>query len=157
VKQRIFDLLPLKLTGFSVLDLFAGTGALGLEALSREAERVVFVDASKSSTNLILRNVHLCRLEQRAQVITAPVMRALGSTYLKNDSFHLALMDPPYDQGWVDRTLARLSETGILRPSSEVVVEHSPRERPLRNYGPFVLHDQRRVGQTWISFFTHMQ
>jgi 16S rRNA (guanine966-N2)-methyltransferase len=154
VKQRIFDLLPQKLSGFSVLDLFAGTGSLGLEALSRGAEQAVFIEVSKLCANFIARNLALCRFQNRARIIAVPVMKALSRSMLEDHCFHLTLIDPPYDEGWVDRTLAKLSETKILRESSEIVVEHSSREKPLPNYGFLVLHDQRQVGQTWVSFYT---
>ena len=155
VKQRIFDILPWELSGFSVLDLFAGTGSLGMEALSRGAERAVFVDVSKACAKIIERNAELCGFEHRTRVIHAPVMKALTHPLLGECSFHLALVDPPYDQAWGDRTLARLGAAKIFAASAEIVIEHTSREALLAAYGPFVLRDQRQVGQTWLSFYTH--
>jgi 16S rRNA (guanine(966)-N(2))-methyltransferase RsmD len=154
VKQKIFDILSPTLPGTSVLDLFAGAGSLGLEALSRGAEAAVFVESSATCARLIAKNIALCGFEKQARILRVPVMKALRIHSLEEHHFDLALIDPPYDQGLIGPTLARLGETEILGNPSQAVVEHSSREKPLAIYGFLVLRDQRRVGQTWISFYS---
>jgi len=155
VKQALFNILPHDLSGFRVLDLFAGTGSLSIEALSRGAEEAVLVDSSRKAGAAIGENLRNLGLSRRSRVYGAPVFATLRSISRKGETFDLILLDPPYEKNLVGKTVKAIAEGGLLRESGVVVAEHSIREKVEENYGPLGLRDQRRYGATVLSFFAH--
>jgi len=153
VKESLFNILPRDLTGAKVLDLFAGTGNLSIEALSRGADRAVLIDASERSVAAIKENLRRLGFHGRGQVWTAPVARGLRSLARRDESFDYIFLDPPYDQALVGRTLEIIGKSNLLRDSGTLVVEHSARETVKPLYGSLQLHDQRRYGDTLLSFY----
>jgi 16S rRNA (guanine966-N2)-methyltransferase len=155
VKESLFNILPHDFTGMRVLDLFAGTGNLSIEALSRGAQHAVLVDRSARSAAAIRENLRRLGLTARAEVWAAPVTRALKSLAKRGAIFDMIFLDPPYDQGMVEPSLNVLAQGTLLSDAGTVVAEHSRRDAVTRRYGPLVLHDQRRYGDTLLSFFKH--
>jgi 16S rRNA (guanine966-N2)-methyltransferase len=152
VKEAIFDILQDRFRGQKVLDLFAGTGALGIEALSRGATTAVFVEESPRSLSALRRNIEACRLQDRATVLVKEVPIGLKILEEKGERFGLILLDPPYGKGWAARTLAALSRCSILDADGLVVAEHSVTEE--LPSAPFLKRvDGRRYGDTQVSFF----
>jgi 16S rRNA (guanine(966)-N(2))-methyltransferase RsmD len=109
VKEALFNILPHDLTGAKVLDLFAGTGNVTIEALSRGAAEAILVDASAESTKTIRENLRRLDLTDRAKVWNAPVNRALRLLGGRRETFDLIFLDPPYDQRLVETTLRTVS------------------------------------------------
>jgi 16S rRNA (guanine966-N2)-methyltransferase len=152
-----------------VLDLFAGTGALGIEALSRDAREVVFVDRRRSSLDLIRRNLSLCGFSERAEVVRADISTGSKSLslVLKHGSFNLILADPPYSQGLGKKVLEWVAGTRALASGGWMVVEEfkgeklpqrvmSSRETEKKKHGArssIQLVDRRRYGQTELWFY----
>jgi 16S rRNA (guanine(966)-N(2))-methyltransferase RsmD len=153
VKEALFDILPHDLTGRRVLDLFAGTGALSLEALSRGASEALLVDLSRAAAKAIQANAESLGFAGRSIVWVAPALQAIRRLSRKAESFDLIFLDPPSEKGRVGETLRGLGSAGILRPGGVVVVEHSVREPVARQFGALILTDQRRYGTTSLSFF----
>jgi 16S rRNA (guanine(966)-N(2))-methyltransferase RsmD len=153
VKEALFDILPHDLTDRRVLDLFAGTGALSLEALSRGASEALLVDFSRAAAKTIQENAESLGFSDRSTVWAAPALQAIRRLSRKGESFDLIFLDPPYERGKVGETLRALGNAGILRPGGVVVVEHSVREPVARQFGALILTDQRRYGTTSLSFF----
>ena len=134
------------------MDLFAGTGALGLEALSRGAARALFVDDNSEAVRLIQENIRLCGVEDRARVIHGAVDRVLRRFVKENrGGFTVVFLDPPYGQGYVEKTLKLLFQITDL--DTLVVAEHDTREDLPVKIGDWVLTQGRRYGDTTISFF----
>jgi 16S rRNA (guanine(966)-N(2))-methyltransferase RsmD len=154
VKEALFDILPHDLTGRRILDLFAGTGALSLEALSRGASEALLVDLSRGAAKAIRENLESLGFKGRSNVWGAPALHAIRRLARKEESFDVIFLDPPYEKGKVGETLRALGNAGILRPDGVVVVEHSIREPVARQFGALVLTDRRRYGTTVLSFFT---
>jgi len=150
VKEAIFDIL-FDVAGARVVDLFAGTGSMGIEALSRGAASAVFVEEWQPAARAIRDNLGRCGFAERARVVRADVARALGALSRRGESFDLAFVDPPYLEGLVNPTLRRLASSGILEDGATVVVEHHPRE-PVSPPEGLVLTDSRKYGQTCVSF-----
>ncbi|NMB76709.1 MAG: 16S rRNA (guanine(966)-N(2))-methyltransferase RsmD [Myxococcales bacterium] len=122
VREAIFDLLgPGPLSG-RVLDLFAGTGALGIEALSRGCERAVFVESAPAAAAVIRRNLETCRLLDRARIARADVARFLSGTD-PDRPFALILLDPPYRQGLAQEALSAITSGEWVAPAGVVVAE----------------------------------
>lgn len=153
VKEALFSILGHDLTGFIVLDLFAGTGNLTIEALSRGASRVVLVDSSARAGQLIRANLRRFGFTRRAQVVIKPVRVALRSLAANGCAFDLICLDPPYDKGLVAKVLSQLADGVLLREGGVVVAEHSPREEVSHSYGDLRRTEQRRYGETVLSFF----
>jgi 16S rRNA (guanine966-N2)-methyltransferase len=152
-KTAIFNILPHDLSGLKALDLFAGSGALGLEALSRGASLAVFVDAGREAFRLIQDNLGALDYRDRGQLLNKRVGPALQELQEHDAHFDLIFMDPPYDKGLVGKTLRQLAASHLLKPEGTVVVEHSGREMPAASYPPLQLRDQRHYGDAWVSFY----
>ena len=152
VKESIFNILGDEVKGKIVLDLFAGIGNLGVEALSRGAERVVFVEKGRQAVRLIQRNVAQCGMEGQTEILATDAHRAIGILCRKGTVFDLILMDPPYERGLVERTFMKLRAQRIHHPDSMLVVEHSRREPLSDQVEGWDLIRQREIGDTVLSF-----
>lgn len=154
VKEALFDILPHDLSGVKVLDLFAGTGNLSIEALSRGATEAILIDSSSVSGNAIRENLRKLGLSGRSKVWITPVFRSLRLLSRRGETFDIIFLDPPYEKHWVGKTLRIISEGALLRESGTLVAEHSVREEVEKRYGALVREDQRRYGHTLLSFFS---
>ncbi|HEY7166433.1 MAG TPA: 16S rRNA (guanine(966)-N(2))-methyltransferase RsmD [Candidatus Binatia bacterium] len=152
VKEALFNILGQDLSGARVLDLFAGTGNLTIEALSRGAVRAVLVDSAERSAVLIRENLSRLELLDRCTVWVMPVARALRLLAGRGELFDLVFLDPPYNHRQVGSALKSIGAANILAPSSIVVVEHSIREPIGPRIEGLVLKDERRYGDTLLSF-----
>ncbi len=153
VKEALFNILPHDLSGTKVLDLFAGTGNVTIEALSRGAAAAILVDSSVESGKAIRENLRRLHLGDRTQVWITPVARSLRLLARRDETFDLIFLDPPYDKQWIARTLKIIAQEGLLRESGVLIAEHSIREKVEPRYAALVLQDQRRYGSTLLSFF----
>lgn len=153
VKEALFNILPRDLSGIKFLDLFAGTGNVTIEALSRGAAEAILVDSSPESGNVIRENLRRLRLMDRTKVWITPVARALRLLARRGEKFDMIFLDPPYEHKLVEATLKIIAHGGLLRDSGILIAEHSVRETTESRYDGLVLHDRRRYGSTLLSFF----
>ena len=155
VKGALFNIIASRFTIESahVLDLFAGSGALGIEALSRGAASVTFVEQSATSARVLRENIQRCGFSDRARVLQLPVQRALAQLARAGTRFDGVFADPPYGQGLVDRTLADLAARGVPQPGGWVVIEHHVDEAPQAAYDTLRLTQARRYGKTGLALF----
>jgi 16S rRNA (guanine966-N2)-methyltransferase len=153
VKEALFNILPHDLSGAKVLDLFAGTGNVSIEALSRGATAAILVDASFESGKAIRENLRRLELADWTKVWIMPVPRALRLLGRHGEAFDLIFLDPPYERNWIGRTLKLIAQGKLLGESGVLIAEHSMREQVEPRYGSLALQDQRRYGSTLISFF----
>lgn len=156
LRESVFNILSESVQDSVVLDLFAGTGTLGLESLSRGAQKAVFVDKSKRVLSVIRRNIQSCGLETKAEVIRWDIIRNLNCLKTFEPAFNLVLMDPPYDRQIVSTTLNHLHRSGCLANEALVVVEHLFREKIETQASVYTLFDQRKYGKTLVSFLRYM-
>jgi 16S rRNA (guanine(966)-N(2))-methyltransferase RsmD len=152
VKEAIFDILQNSIPGRKVLDLFAGTGAMGIEALSRGAKGAVFVEGSPQSLTVLYKNLEACRLQEQAEVLSREVQAGIKILSERGETFDLIFLDPPYGKGLARKTLQALSGESILAPDALIVAEHSPAE-DLDAISFLERVDQRKYGSTLVSFF----
>ncbi len=138
--------------GRRVVDLYAGTGALGIEALSRGAEHADFADASPACQRLIRDNLVGTGLAERGRVLGGPLPVAIERVG-ELDPYDLALLDPPYGDPSLERTLSALDGHDLLTSEALVVVEHSRRGEPAAEIGRLRLIRRRRHGDTEISIY----
>jgi len=154
VKESMFNILGKEVEGKVVLDLFAGTGNLGIEALSRGARRVTFVEKSVEAFKLIKKNLLACKMEDRSEILLKDVGQAIYILKGKGESFDLILIDPPYEKGLIRETLKKLEIEKIYHDDSILVIEHDRRESLPDISETWNLIRQRRIGDTVISFIT---
>lgn len=144
VKEGVFSALQFDIEGRRVLDLFAGTGQLGIEALSRGAASCTFVDRRREAAQLVRDNLAACGLTERAQVTCADAMDYLASLRARYD---LIFLDPPYADGVLERAIAHIARFDILTPHGIMVAE-CPAEKTLPALSaPYGLHREYRYGR----------
>lgn len=153
VKEALFNILGGSVAGARVLDLFAGTGSLGIEALSRGAASAVFIDADPRCRRLIYDNLMAVGLAGRGRVRGGRLPDALAVLAAEGYSFDLVFLDPPYGRGLLPPVLAALGQAGVLAAGARVVAEHH-RDDAVGPVPPgWELRDSRRYGDTLLSFF----
>lgn len=155
VREAVFNILASRVAGARVLDLFAGTGCLGLEALSRGAQAAVFVDHHPLPVSVIKKNIAACRLDSVCRVLKSDLLHDAKRIAAAGDDFDLVFMDPPYNQGLIEPTLALLHAAGVLNKNAVVMVEHTPLEPIGEKITPLVVEDQRKYGKTLVSFLVY--
>lgn len=152
VREAIFSILFSLDAGFErVLDLYAGTGALAIEALSRGDGSAVLVDRAPAAQASIRRNLRAARVEDRAELLAMPVRQALER--LTGRSFSLVFVDPPYDEATASEVLEQLVPRGLLAPDAVIVYEHAWRRPLSRCPDGLALIDDRRYGDTGVAIF----
>lgn len=151
VKEAIFNILY-NIAGLDVADVFAGTGSIGLEALSRGAATAVFVDNDREALSLIRENIEKCKFGPEARIIPKHVDVALKVMQKEGLKFDIMFVDPPYQKDLVVKTLSTIAEFGLLKPDGRIITEHHPKE-PIEGLPEtLTISDQRKYGQTMITF-----
>ena len=120
VKEALFSIINFDIPGAKVLDLFGGTGQLGIEALSRGAESAVFVDSREESCKLIRENLRRTKLEQNAKVIRSDYLDYLNRC---RESYNIIILDPPYAEVYLENALKRITEIDILQSDGIIITE----------------------------------
>ncbi len=151
VREAIFDILGPAWIFPRVLDLFAGTGSLGIEALSRGAEEVVFVEQGKGALLVLKENLKVLGLKSRSWVLPLAAKRGIAVLGERGAVFDLIFMDPPYGKDVVGKTIEEIVRRGTLAATGVIVAEHASRDQILPS--PGLELSQRRYGDTTVSFF----
>jgi 16S rRNA (guanine966-N2)-methyltransferase len=156
VREAIFNILSFRVLGAVVLDLFAGTGALGIEALSRGAAFAAFTDRDTRSVSVIGQNISDLGLGDRTKIIRWDIAKNLNCIKKIRSDFDLVFMDPPYNCDLIVPTLFNLRESRALKPGSCIVAEHSDTESPPSDCPGYAIADRRKYGKTLVSFLDYM-
>ena len=149
-KEALFSILYNDTPGARVLDLFAGTGGLGIEALSRGASECIFVDHSRQSAGLVKRNLAGCGVKEEARVLQGDYRKVLAGL---TGSFDIILMDPPYNKGLLEDAFHLIREHGLLAPDGVIVCEHRREEVLPEEIDGFVREKERRYGIVKLSIY----
>ena len=148
VKESLFNIIQFELEGRRVLDLFAGTGQLGLEALSRGAEHCTFVDQRREAAALVKENVKLCRFEGQARVVqgeSQAFLRACG------EKFDVIFLDPPYQTNLLEQCIEKITRFDILREHGIIVCESGTEWTVPPLEPPYEVGREYRYGQIKLS------
>lgn len=151
VKKSIFDILQGSYVDKDVLDLFAGAGSLGIEALCRGARSALFVDFSRHAVRIIMENLEKFGLKDRS--IVKNIKLPEGIRLLKG-SFSVVFMDAPYEEGLTEPTIKELGDSTILEIGAKVIIEVNKREDLESNYGKLSLLSVREYGDTKVYFYS---
>ena len=154
VRESLFNILMHDTPGAKVLDLFAGSGALALEALSRGAESAVLVDHAAEAIACINRNVATVQAQDQVTVLKCEWADALRRLAAQQHTFTLVFIDPPYRMADTGAQCAAMADMGLLAPGALVAVEHSRDTTPAPD-ARFTLRSQRQYGDTAIHFYVY--
>jgi len=150
VKEAVFSIVQFEVEGSRFLDLFAGTGQMGIEALSRGAASAVFVDGWKDACALVRENLKLARLTEKARVVQSDYL-----SYLQRckEQFDIVFLDPPYAEIFLENALKQISEIDILSDRGIIICER-PAEKQLDLDIPGLVRcKDYRYGKTWVTVF----
>lgn len=150
VKEAMFSILMPYLEGASCLDLFAGTGGLGLEALSRGAEYCLFCDRERESIALVKENIRLCQAEKKSRVIFGDYMKALEKADRK---FDIIILDPPYSSGIYEKCLTSIDKLDLLTDEGIIIAEHEKYADLPESTGNLVMLKEKRYGKTLLTLY----
>jgi 16S rRNA (guanine(966)-N(2))-methyltransferase RsmD len=157
VREALFSILGTDaVEDRTVLDLFAGTGAFGLEALSRGATEAHFVEAARAHLEVLRRNIEAVREGERCHVHGGPVEMVLPRLARGGPRFGLIFMDPPYRRGIVAETLKLVDRLRLLSEDGRLVAEHESRYTPPVQVGRLLRSDHRRYGDTEVSMYSQL-
>ena len=155
VKEAIFSMIGPYFDGGSALDLFAGTGGLGIEALSRGMDKAVFIDKDVKSLETIRQNLKATGFEAMAEVYKNDAERALKALAKREASFDLVFLDPPYRLKHGDALMTQMDELQLLKPEATIVLEHEASYVYPERFGPFVQIRKAEYGETSVSIYTY--
>lgn len=154
VREAVFGSLGAGIEGARFLDLYAGAGTMGLEALSRGASEATFVESHRPAGRVIRENARRCGVEQRARVIVASAARGMARLRREGKAFEVVYVDPPYDTGEAGAALARLGQwSRMVSEGGVVVCEHSRSEDVDEEIGLLRRMRRRRFGETVVDFY----
>ncbi len=153
VRETVFNVLGQRCDGLTVLDLFAGTGALGLEAVSRGAERAVLVDRGREAQALCRENARALGFEARVELIAAAALDAIASLGAAGRRFELVFSDPPYRLEAAVPVLEALDRAGLVTEGGVAVIESGRDEVVPERVGRFARVDERAFGATTVRIF----
>ena len=153
VRIALMDTLTPRLPGARVLDLFAGAGGVGLEALSRGAAEAVFVERDARAVSALRENIQTLGVGEAARVRRADVLRELEALYRGGERFDIVFLDPPYDASLVETTLEILGGGGLLLAEGWVIAQHFTKRGPAERIGALFAFRTRRFGETTLTFY----
>ena len=150
VKEALFSIIQFDLPATRVLDLFGGTGQLGIEALSRGAKSAVFVDAGEKACGIIKENLRRCKMENDGKVVRSDYLK-----YLENcrETFDIVFLDPPYAEVFLENSLKMLSEIDILESGAIIVAERPAGKELLCEFSGFTRSKDYKYGNTLLTLF----
>jgi 16S rRNA (guanine966-N2)-methyltransferase len=155
VKEAIFNIIGPYFEGGLVLDLFGGSGGLGIEALSRGMEKAIFVDRDGKAVQVIRQNVESCRLTERAEIYRNDAERALKALIKREISFDLILLDPPYKDHKIVSLISIIDQNGLLNDTGIIMAEHAVNVELPQNIGRLTKKRYENYGITAISIYEY--
>ncbi|MCX7822128.1 MAG: 16S rRNA (guanine(966)-N(2))-methyltransferase RsmD [Syntrophobacterales bacterium] len=155
VRESVFNILGSLVEEARVLDLFAGTGALGIEALSRGALEAIFVEKDRKTIEALRKNISSCELQNKSTIFPMSAEKAIPLLKKRSGKFNLIFLDPPYHSSLTSKVLPSLSP--LLFSEGMIVVEYDIYEKPLIDESVWVVEDIRRFGTTAVCFLSALK
>ena len=154
VKESIFNIIQNEIENARILDLFAGSGAIGIEFLSRGAAKAVLCDSSKDAINIIKKNVEKTHMEEKSQIINSDFEKCLN--ILKNEQFDIIYIDPPYETDYIKKSLEKIINFNLAKEDSLIIVETDDEQRIVKQIENIDVEivDKRKYGRATIIFLS---
>lgn len=153
VREALFNILSTRIQGANFLDVCAGSGAVGLEALSRGAERAVFVEQSRRALEYLESNIEACGFQDRSRIVPKDAVSALKALIARDEQFDVVYVDPPYEADLYAPILQLLGLSGLVAPEGIVVVERRSRDRLPAEAGVLRHYRDVRHGNSTLAFY----
>ena len=150
VKEAIFSAIQFDIEGRTFLDLFAGSGQMGIEALSRGAKSATFVDSSRKAVEIVRKNLSNVGLYDKGRVLHADSLSFIGTI---TEKFDIVFLDPPYGTGILQKALPEIAEK--VNKTGVIIAENSENEEISANYGEFMLDRQKHYGKIKVTMYRH--
>ena len=150
VKEAIFDIIMNDVYGSVCMDLFAGSGSLGIEALSRGASKCYFCDSDRNSIRLIKKNIAIVGAKEKSVVISGDYKKALRKA---DDKIDIFFVDPPYESGLYEPCLSQIEILDLLSDDGIIITEHDSRTDMPESVGSIVKFKERKYGRTMLSMY----
>ncbi|QEK12009.1 16S rRNA (guanine(966)-N(2))-methyltransferase RsmD [Crassaminicella thermophila] len=154
VKEAIFSMINPYIMDSIILDLFAGTGSLGIEALSRGAEKAYFVDNNKNSIKIIKENVEHTGVKEKSTILFGDVQKLIKELASNRIRFDIIFMDPPYLKGLIIPSIDIIDAENVLNKEGIIVVEHDFKDILPKCVGRFIKLKEKKYGKTLISIYS---
>ncbi len=153
VKEALFNILGNKVIGSSFLDLYAGSGQMGIEALSRGAKEIIFIDNHIASVRLIQENLGLVSSKKVSRIPRNNVLKAINNLSKEKKRFNIIFLDPPYKSRLVKNTLQALAKSDILKIITLIIAEHHQSLALDKEIGSLIQIRRERYGDTVLTFY----
>lgn len=153
VKESLFNILGARIYDCAFLDLFAGTGGIGIEACSRGASQLVFIDESAKSINVLKDNLDKLNILDKVEVYNTDYINAINKLASDNRKFDIIFIDPPYSKGFAQNALVHIFENGVLKEEGIIITEHDLQDKMPETTGTLSLQRQKKYGNTMLSFY----
>ena len=153
IKETLFNMIQYDIPGSTFLDLFSGSGGIGIEALSRGAKEAYFVEKAKPALRCIRENLRYTKLDKKAQVLATDVNSAIRQLETKNVTFDHIFMDPPYYKNMFIDALSSIDEADLLCDDGIIVVEHDTKEKFVDKIGRLEKTRYKKYGNTTLTFY----
>ncbi len=164
VKESLFNIINPYIMESDVLDLFAGTGSLGIECLSRGANKCVFVDVSKESISIVKSNIKKARVENESTVLNLDFKDAINKLKIQNNNinklkiqnnkFDVIFMDPPYYENMFIDALEKIAEASLLKEDGIIIIEHDTKDKFPEEIKNLIQTKSKKYGNTTLTFYT---
>lgn len=155
VKESLFNMINFKLQDAYVLDLFAGSGAIGLEALSRGASKVFFCDKSREAINIINKNIEKTRFQEKSVVLNEDFLKVLEKAKREEIKFDLIFLDPPYETDYIKKSIEIILKNELLKENGLLIAETDEEKRiieELKDFENINVEDIRKYGRVYLIF-----
>jgi 16S rRNA (guanine966-N2)-methyltransferase len=153
VKGSLFNILGDSVIDSAFLDLFGGTGGIGIEALSRGAEHVVFIDTDIKSIKVLKGNLEHLNIIDNVEVLNTDYSTGISKLYNNNKKFDIIFIDPPYSVGLAQNALVEIDKHPILAQSGLIIVEHGSKDEMPSSQGKLYMYRSKQYGNTTLSFY----
>ncbi len=154
-REALFNILQNKIADSYFLDLFAGTGAVGIEALSRGATRSIFAELDKKTVRFLKENLENCQVSDQAEVYALDVIKALKILKKKEAKFDIIFIGAPYDNPILKKVLQELSDGSLLKEKGIVIAEHRKQHQVEATYEKLQKFRETNYGETELTFYEH--
>lgn len=157
VKESLFNILSDVVADSRFLDLFGGTGGIGIEALSRGAKNVVFIDSSAKSIKVLKGNLEKLNIKDNVEVYNTDYSTAINKLHKYGREFDIIFVDPPYKVGLAQDALKEIEKHNILAKTGRVIVEHDSKDAMPERVGRLNMYRSKQYGNTTLSFYNYCE
>ncbi|HVF91490.1 MAG TPA: 16S rRNA (guanine(966)-N(2))-methyltransferase RsmD [Blastocatellia bacterium] len=154
LRETLFNILAPSIRGSRFLDICAGSGAVGIEALSRGASHVTLIESSRQTCAIIRENIRALAIGDEARVINREAAQEISRLSGEGEPFDIVFLDPPYASALYSEVLERVSQGGLISDDGIVVVEHGSKKPPRESYGRLRVYREVRQGESALAFYS---